>query len=435
MNQGFGVINHRALDVAGSLCYFVSDKGVKAVDSQGQLSDVSFLDQIMKEEWKGELGFVTVAYDQAMSAVFFLNPTSMEACVLWLNTAKVTQLTDMTFRQVFRGTWPIDFVYDSTELITDLGVGNTTYKNPLTERAFFLQNPILDAANESQTGNTFRHRLFIVNIERNREGDAEFDTMFPWATSPPIYRVSSAFSSGSNLSLATDDLSSHTHVVNEDCWGYTVYVLSSATQSLVGKKAVIKKRLPVPNEHIVVLSAETNQELYGLAVGDVVGISPVYFEWVGYPAGLNTVEQYQFGQSSDVFRRKVMNSVGCAFIDASGVIFDMVHNIPTTITFSTLANFTATAYTGTSDNEPVAFGYSQDKSGNPVQTVTADTKPAIYFAAFESPTPTDREGKNGVAGVVLLPGVRIFTPGLDYQLISVMVTGNVREDVREGRVT
>lgn len=127
------------------------------------------------------------------------------------------------------------------------------------------------------------------------------------------------------------------------------------------------------------------------------------------------------GEEEDFFRVKHFKSVGCSFTDVSGTGLDE----------GTVARFKGLAYRG-SQEEPAAVSETLDREGETVVSI-ADGEGTTY-AAFANPN-SQLQGKSGVNGSVLSPGVRIICPDVDYRLIGVRVTGDVLATYRTQRAT
>jgi hypothetical protein len=407
MHEGFGVINERALDTVGSLVYFVTTKGVKAVDTQGALDDVRSLNNLIMTDWATSLDSISVAFDPVLSALFVHNADNEHTACFWFTTACVTELYDTTFTQVVRGPWPQNF-----NLTTD---SNSEYLNPLTERCFWLKNPQPDITSVS----TAKWQLMVVDYTRDktqgsgsRSGDLQM-TLMP-------YSGDSVFTVGlDGVPYVTESGSTQ---VPTDVNGCYLYVLNSNDRSLIGAKCMIKEKGTTGP------SSTREIRLYGggafeaaLRVGDVVGISPVYFRWVGGPIIPQAEDGTQTGMTQDWFRVKHVKTIVPHFtgVDGSSII-----------DFPTACRYRGLVYRGNSTT-PV-YGETFDRNGNLVQSVLEDNpKWAAAFGSNNNPA----SGLYGVDGSTLSPGIEIFCPNLDYMLSGVMVSGSMRSTFRAGEVS
>lgn len=411
MHDGFGAANYRAADTVGALAYFVGPKGLKAVDSLGQLDDVRGLNQLIMEEWQGTLSNVIVAYDSTMSALFVHNPQEEQTAILWFNTSKVTLMHDMTFAVCSRGAWPEDFVYDMPDLINNDGANNETYLNPLTERVFFVRNAAKNSASDTTGGFVFR--VCLVDHERSRvrvggvhDGEPE-GTMFS-LTGDSSFEVSASFSSGTSLSLETGGGMVFS---TDNLWNTYLYVLNAADPTLIGQKAKIKSAAA---SSLTLMTADA-PSLYGLVAGDVVGLCPVYFRWTGHPASHPVFEEAVVeSPGRDFFRVRHFDSVGAAFTDVGSVPTELVPPF-----------FRAGAYLGASDT-PISRGIPRT-NGDDLIYSSIEEGEGVHYAALTSPDATTMgRGRHGVDGSVISPFVEAFIPDLDYRLLGAVVRGFIR---------
>lgn len=416
-HEGYGVVGEWASDTVGSLVYFVTEKGVKTVDAFAQMEDVRYTNQIIVERWpRGSLLGVSAAYDPVGGALYLLNPTAEEAVVFWFNTAMVTTLEDMTFSQVRRGPWPHPFTYDEVALLGgSAGLDNPDYNNPLRETALFLLNHRDE--NGTTTGEAYP-ALYVADYNRVRTEAAGYhgadyaQTTLMELTGDAVFTVSAWNASFGLLGLSTTG----GKTVPEDVSNRHVYVLKSATPSLVGTRAVIHG---LSGSNTLRIPADERDNLSGLAVGDVVGISPVYFEWGGHPLGILSDDGTPYAGQEDFLWVRHATALGCFFTDVTGSALEETDAV---------ARYQAVLYEGTSD-VPKNVSEPKDTSGNPVNSV-ANLEGREWAAFGASPSDTLLAGSYGVDGTSLSPAVRIFCPNLDYRLVGVALEGRVRPTSR-----
>jgi hypothetical protein len=408
MHEGFGVLNNRSAETVGSNIYFVGEKGVKSVDAQGKLDDVRSVNRYVQIDWAEDQSKLSLAYDSAMSCLFLLNPVKGEACLFWFNSAMVTHLKDLPFAGTFRGVWPKDFTYDLTNLESvAAGGSNLTYKNSLTERTFFWQNPPKDSSGDEIL--SYRYRLFVTDHQRVRTraaaGDPVERTLMP-IRFDACFPVQTNFSSGTAIAL--DSVTSgFGSTIPPDAWGCKLYVLKAANASLVGRSATIREQ----TGDTYVLKASEAANLHGLVVGDVVAVSPVVLEWQGSPVATQAEDGTQFASTFDYFNQKTVAGVIAAFSDVS-----LPYDVP-----PSLCRYEGAVYRGT-EVQPVSRAYPIDarNRGNDVQSIR--DREGFLGAALGS---ADREARYGVMGGVLTPGIIIMVPNVDYYLLGVRVNGQV----------
>lgn len=417
MHEGFGVVGRSALDTVGSMIYFVTSKGLKSVDSQGQLEDIRSLNHLILEEWNAiDLDTLSCAYDPWLSAFFIHNPVDQHTAVLWFNTAIVTEIHDTPFLKIARGVWPI-FSDD----------GSTPFDGRLTERAFFFQDAPRESLSDDFGDWTFP--IYIVDERRLKTatiagvsgqparrlldfpGDTRFVTM-------------TLFNSGSTSDLAVIIPAGHT--LPTAFTGAWLYVMESPDPTFVGLKAQIKKRTLSK----ITLTNATKANLNGLPVGSKIAISPVYFRWVGYPLGVSVDNPAQtlFSSNYDFFRVKQANSLGCVFTDVTGApVTDPID--PTAPDEARDPKYRALLYKG-AEEDPSFTSYPRDRSGDIISSLVAED---IYRAAFgtNASASASQDARNGVTGSVITPGIEIMCPDVDFHLLGVKVNGFIHASDRE----
>lgn len=411
---GYGTINTNTTETLATTCYFITPKGLKAVDVQAQLDDVKSLNHVIQEEWTSSLNEISLAHDPHLGCLFINNETEETCYVLWFNTAKVTRLIDTPFTTIKRGVWPISFpILDEDDLLNNSGGAQATdWAGTLTERVFFLQNH-LPYTDTGDIGTTFKPRLFVVDAKREREqSEGAFSgekrrTLMDF-THDSIFPVKSAFSSGVNLRIKAG--APYTRIVDtskRQLHGYKVYVLKSATASLVGRSATIVQSNQTAGTYdtLQLFSTEASQ-LHGLAKDDVVGISPMVVKWIGHPAPLQNAPG-EPTPDQGFFRLRHFDALGLTMTD--------IHNERAA---EVEGFFTASAYRG-SDSTPAVSGYSNDTSGNKTNALVEYE--GIYYASF---------GTYGVDGSCLTPGFTIVYPDADFTILGVSVTGSIKATTR-----
>ncbi|MFN7301300.1 MAG: hypothetical protein ACK5U7_07515 [Bacteroidota bacterium] len=408
MHEGFGVVNSKACETVGSLIYFVTSKGMKNVDSQAQLDEVKSINYIIRETWAADMRAVELVFDPHTSCLYAYNPTRGEACLFWFNTGIVTELRDLPFETGCRAAWPQDFVYDLSDLTTNDGTNNATYRNPLEERAFFVQNAPKDGVSDIVTGFAFRLFTHDVRRERRHRGSKLFNV--PCTTLLPCdldscFNVSADYSGIGEIALGT----TYGETYPSEVWGMRLYVLSSTNPALVHKSAVVKRAAETSGRYV--LTDATRANLSGLKAGDIVGFSPVYFEWQGSQLGTKAEDGTPIAESLDYFSVKHVQSLGASF---AGVTTPGLADRP-----AFLNRFRATVYRGT-EEQPLVSAFPTDRNGNPTASVV--DREGTYHAAFGL---TAEAGKHGVSGTALVPGVIIVAPSLDFELLGVRVQGSV----------
>lgn len=387
VHQGFGITGPKAVDVVGSTAYFLTHKGLKAVDANSQLEDIKAFNQVIMEEWGlDDRADVSVAFDAALSCLFVHNPAAFQTLCLWFNTGKASELLDMAFTQVFRGPWP------------DEGSGN------LVDRVFFLQD-CPDHSTSDEFLPDWRPRVYIVDKDRSKTG------WFGAYGAPPNLLLDiggdAVFETTADAAGGIVEVSGTLPVSPE---GAMMYVLDSPDASFIGMSAQIYY-MPTASQFSVG-GPGVDQSLDGLPTGSTVGISPIYLRWVGHPLDNRaTTDQGSFAQGIDFHRIKQVSSLECAFTDVSGDESE-----------TTNAKYRGLCYRG-SDEDPLDAvpPVGSSAGGSVGSVINREGRNAAYFRDSDS----DASIALGVVGNCLCPGVEIFCPNLDYRLVSVRVTGKL----------
>ena len=416
LHNGFGVTGPFASESVGAMAYIMTPKGVKTVDGGAQLDELTALNEVIIRDWRGNLSDVSMAYDPEISALFILNPSFSETAVMWFNTAKVSLLKDTTFVRIARGHWPLRFTFDPVSYNDD--VFHDDYKNPLVERVFWAQNPARNFDGDRPEDAVIR--FFVVDSLYESSTIRASETGAPRRTMLPV-------EGDAILTLAEDYdgllpfLSIETTSVSGlpiEVWGYAVYVLSSQNRQLIGKRAVVHS-VPDWYQGQLRLTDDTYEELAGLSAGDTIGLSPIFFE---VQCGvLPTIEETTnpTGGGPDPFMVKFASSIGCSFSDVSGAALT---------SYASSCRFIGLAFKG-QEAEPASVAHTYDGSGNLVQSIYE--RESLFNAAYTTAS-NDVEGKHGVSGTLLSPGIRVITPDLVYSLAGIRVVGASRETVTAG---
>lgn len=396
MHEGYGIVNPKAVDSVGSSAFYVTSHGLKSVDMQGQLDEIRNLNSVIVREWKNDLAEIQVAHDPFMNCLFVHNPVQEESYVLWFSTSKTTKVADSNFDHVSQGSWPINFT-------------GTEFDNKLCRRAFFLQNN--QETRVSGTGyNVFAGpSIYIVDQGGDRTisggttawngsrrittldfaGDSRFVASGAWASSIPV----------GSATVATG------------AWKFCYLYLVSSTVNTgnIGRKAKIMHN----TSGAVYVDSSLYPWVTATVSGDVFVVSPVPFEWAGHPVSLSN-EQGMVFSNADLFRMKVVSSIGASFTDVSGP------PVGDTVTSSKPLNrYTGLVYSGTAES-PMATAATKDTNGNLYASVEDDE--GVVYAAFGSDA---SDGRYGVKGNSLTPGIRILCPDLDFRLLGCIVRGSI----------
>jgi len=410
MHEGYGVVNERAVDSVGSLIYFVCSSGVKAVSSEGQLDDVAGLNEVVGGDWKESLHSVSLAHDAVLSALFIHNDEERETYVLWFNTSRVTRIEDARFRTVSKGPWPSGFIWDPS--LSTGGAFNKSYRGDMVERAFFLQNPVKNSAVDAPARGV--HRLWIVDdggVRTQKAGlhsSEKRRTLLDYTGSSTL-RVQANFTTGNAINLSSGATST---ITNQDMTGCCLHVLKAQNTALEGKRSWIRD---AGTASAIELESATSGDLHGLVVGDVVAVSPVVVRWVGTPLWTPFPGNPQYGEDAPFQIKRA---------DVLGVLFAGVQGLEDQILL-TPANYWALLYKG-DEAEPRVRNAPRGLDGLPV-TGIIDGEPILYGAAG------DQDMRTGFEATIVLPGVEIRQPDVDFRILSMLVVGSALPSERSRR--
>lgn len=405
IHSGFGITNQRAVDVVGNAAYFVNRTGMKVVDAGGQLDAVRNMDRIIQRTWKDSLDRVNVSFDPAAGCLCVHNPVEEHAVFLWFQTGRITELTDMTFDEVVRSPWPTDF---------DRG-DSTTFANPLQQQSLWLQNFV-------QTSGYGSFTPCLYAIDTNRESLQDSGSYAGQSRiamrdhqGNGIFTVASVTSATVAVTLSGSEACG----VSDDLHGAYLYVLWSATESLIGTKGKLAAAGTGGSFGLFNLATEDLGVFSGLAAGDIVGVAPVVFEWIGHPLGSQDEDQ-AYVNVSDFFRLKHVKSIAPAFANVVGS--------PTSES-GKVRWYQGLIWKGDED-DPTQEVFCRDNDGTISNGIVSFE--AQRYAAFGAAT-SPITGRFGLDGTSLTPGLRIICPDLDFRLIGVMVTGSLRDSYRSER--
>lgn len=418
IHEGFGLVGPKALDSVASMIYFLSQKGLKTVDSQTQLEDVRSINEIVLREWTAaELERVQVVFDSVLSALFVINPAKQHAAVLWYNTAKVTELYDFSFQHTGRGVWPV-IQPDGT-----FAAGGT-----LVPRALFFQGWVAD--NEVTPHTEFNGslgRIFIVDDRRTKTNSQTDDARITMGDffGDAFFNLPDGASAGDpNFAL---DIEGNALILDGPLAlsGAWVYVTDCSEANLIGEKVQVMFSTSSGMDGVYDgLRLVTGRDL---PKDTRICISPVYFRWVGYPLAIQADNGTPFALPKDYFRVRGMDSMAAYFFGCGGsTLQDPL--APTD------AKWKGLVYRG-QDTAPRSASFPRGTSGDVVQSVKDGA--SNDYAAFgkDATKTTSLGGKYGYDGQTLNPGLEIVVSDLDFALVSVKVRGDVKDTSRTERAS
>jgi len=469
MHEGFGIVGKNTVERVGSLCFFLNNRGLNSVDVNGQLEDVKALNHLFVRDWRvgaiadSSLGttygdYVSMAFDPLLSTLFIHNSKLEKTVCVWFSTSKITEVYDTPFIGAKRGPWPKDIplmrsvtmAHAGLELYADVANPPSNvrtaigFESELQERAIFVEkNPDpgwswTDPLGGSKTG--YRFRVYLVDNERvktitgstvgmnsvDHEGATRVTTMDILKDSR---FTTTATVSGSTVTLTS--LGANKPTLDTSVKGAYLYVLDSSDSSYIGLKAKISHSA----SNVISLAnyyTEDNTNylaLQGLPSGSRILISPIYFRWTGYPVMVQT-DDGQIFSNREFFQIKQVDAIGIALTNVSGaaLVEGAVGNLSGTGNSATDPRFRALVYKG-SEADPTASAYPRSMNAENVASIQIDE--GLYHAAFgANNAATNNAGRFGLAGNVLTPGVEILACDMDFRLISVIVTGSIRDTIR-----
>lgn len=414
--QGFGIVNHRAVATAQNQLYYISDKGLKTVGPYGEFNELDVMNGLLLEDWEGDLGQVSCAFDAQASVLWMLNPVKDRAAQLWFNTNMLTETVDMPFDLCAAGAWPEDpLEYDNSVLV---------------ERAFFLQNSPKDV--DFELIPDWKPRIYVFDWKREKQMDGALTVMDqtkPRLTTLDIegdtrFVVESWDQPTGELDLVIDAGAGPDLISGFE--GAEVYILRATDVKKIGQHATIKRDADSGDPAVkrLVIKSEDRGSDFEPSAGDRVGISPVPVRWVGQNVTMRS-ENGEFG-GTDFHRVKHIDGMGCTFADVSGPAID----------------------DGEMDNVWIGLVYKGNEetpsySARPVDPNTGgadaglEAGESIQWCAF-GPDPSEDialqlEGRFGVDAVSLSPGFTTFIPDVDYRLLSALVNGKIRKTERSSQ--
>jgi hypothetical protein len=293
----------------------------------------------------------------------------------------------------------------------------------------FLQNHP-DLANVSSV-TTWKPKLFVANNDRTRkvldhDGSSTFSqnvgarrTLLD-ITGRTHYSVGS-FNEGSNTlftseksSLDTDARS--TPAENSYIGAFLYCIEDSTTPTNVGTKSQIKS---VASSGTNVNFEMMDSAFRGLSSTAKVGVSPVFVEVAAHQLGVPTSSSLTGArrEQENVHNLKQINEIKASFLEVN--VQALISGIDTQ-NGTTAAKFQGIIYDGNEENPshdaiPVKPDETQFRS-----IVDGSSTFPVSFGGSDT-----FSGEQGPLGFTLTPGVRIFTPDVDYRLLSFRCAGRL----------
>ena len=411
MHEGYGLVHHKAIEVVGSAAYYLSTHGLKVVDSGGKLDEIKGVNNLFMEDWAGDLEYVQFGYDANINCLTMLNPVKEQTLMMWFTTSKITEVHDTNFDHVRQGAWPSQWGSSADDA------------NSLTKRAMFLMN-FQDPRSPGATGRDqwAGPQVYIVDSDKKKlissvnatwNGERRITTLDFTGDSRLLV---TAFNYASNPTLVTVSGTSGSSIQAGQYVNCYAYCFSSTNPDNVGKKARIYWNTTT---QLYFNEGAGEVGVPWLLVGDGLMVSPIYFEWAGTPlSATNKIGQpYSL---SDFFIGKTVASLGCSFTDVDG---PPLNDVVLAVGVES-AKYTAIVYTGTTE-EPLAKALVVDTGAAEYASISDGE--GLLYAAFGTDS---SDGRYGVSGTVLTPGVRIFCSDLNFRLLACIVRCMVNDSER-----
>lgn len=366
-----GITGPKAYCEMASSIFYCTELGVKTISGNGQLEGLQAINHLIVHEWSGYLSNIRMGYDAVQGVIWIFNPDLKRAVLLWSETSMITELRDMTFVDMLPGDWPRR---------GDLAPSAT---NPVKGRTLFVMEVPFNEATD------VKWRLYAPDTTAVDTGRNEFIEH----TGPSIFAIDEYDGSGTlNLgTVLTDAMRLE---------GLAIYVLTGEN---AGNRGVISCLDGASGVTAEVVMAEDELGTWDTPV--YVGISPIYGKFLSAPL----VGPERGGRHSRV---RNVESVQATFWDVDGTAAgDSIH----------VARFKASVYKANRE-DPMISGFPTTKSDDPCNSVVDGT----------TPKPVDLRGQQGG---LLMVGIEVFCPNLDYTLVEVLVNGKVEAASREGLPT
>jgi hypothetical protein len=363
---GYGLQARNGIETIGSMVYFVSGGGLKAISSEGQIEDVTALDNLLNIRWLTARSSTQLAFDAQGQCLTVLNPTPTEeaaageAALLWFGTNRVTQLIDLPF---FKCT---------------TGYFKASVDTSVQRRALFLK---YDSAETIGVYMVDHARQY--NVETNLcGGDRDLnDPCQIWNCNlaPPASIPTSAYG----------------------CMAYNVDTCES---------------IPVNelyNEWVTSPQSFLNQ---------VYSIAPIVQQWVGGNIGV----QIQPGEPEfkDFFRQKQVSSCAAYYETLAAPPVDPLVSIGDHDTaYPPTASWQALLYRGL-ETLPLATAKPLERGGAVMASFDAND-PSLAARIANAPF-----GKHGVVWPTLSPSWRCVLSGVEVRLLAFSAVGRILDSDR-----
>jgi len=381
MHPGYGLAARYGMEAVGNLIYFVSNRGLKAISSEGQVDDVAGLNQILNDQWSTTISSVQMAYDAPTMCLYTLNPTTGginsplisadgHAVCLWFSTSCMTELVDLPFKYVRGGAIP------------------DTPTGTLRRRAIFFKKNT-----STQWG------VYVPRSNRSANTNLLGGAVTNLSTIQEVAGV---------LTISGTD------PIPYGCAGYVLRSPSGAT--------------PIGTRFL----ASDQEIISSLAEGDVVSIAPVYMQWTG--SNIGSSQDPNMDGYKDMFRDKQVSSCG-AYVENN------VADDPITFTeegdITVPAFWMANLFRGSNQFGSATTPIDTSPLAGPTYpgALTTPGQAEACFSGSDSgvdpeDVPSAPFGKHGVVYSSMSPSWTCFWPGADITLLAFSAKGKILDTDR-----
>lgn len=390
---GFGVVGKNAAEIVGNLCYFLNDKGLKALDVNGQVDDVRSYNSLFIGDWANDLNVVSMGYDVLKGTLYAFNPAHKRVVQYNFNTASTGELVDVPCRIVRSGKWP---GVSGPESDYVMGPSLPTVK-PLTQRALFFQDTTLRVSG-AWVDQPKHCRVWLPRVE----GIGGYYVKPSVVNTAPLTLGTNGTASGGQVSVTVMAPPAGTwNIFN----GWTMYSDGAPAGGEVRKLIYVDGAVSGP-DYIGVWRYDdpgtwVSWSSQSLTSGLLGGI---YTRVMSRPV----MPQVEQGQVFDTGFSKVRK------IDSIGALFTGV---------TATGKYRGLVAIG-NNIEYVHGSYPVDRSGVIVNGSIKDANSPgeWHFSRFGTGGAGTR---HGVQALIITPGVEMCTLGMSYDLVSFTVRGSV----------
>lgn len=371
---GYGLQARKGIESVGSMVYFVSGGGLKAISAEGQVEDVTALDNLLNVKWQGTRSNVQLSFDAYGQCLTVLRPSTAptaadgHAAILWFGTNKVTELIDLPFTHTCAG---YSLFADST----------------LQRRAWFIKKTASNV-----------YGLYVVDHERSIQDDT--DTLTAHNLCGGTY-----FSGGTGEAclywVMDGTTTNRPAAIAPSAYGCAAYNVANGDRMTVDD---------LWSEWL--LNPQDFQD-------QTWSIAPIVQRWVGGNVGM----QIQPGEPEfkDFFRQKQISSCRSYYeVILNPEPDDGTHNLDT---MPTTASWDGVVYRGT---ESTAY-----KTAKPL-THSGTIMLSFDYANNNVPGQIANApfGKHGVLWSSLSPGWTCYMSGVDLRLLAFSAVGRILDSDR-----